>query len=113
MEDYIIQEVSEHCKVTVQSMRSDSRKNNIVKARHLVFYFMRVYTKLSLHEIGGIMFRDHASVLHGCTSIKNQIESYAFFRKEILPLESRIKVLVEGRELAEYEVYQQNDMFIN
>ena len=113
MTDIIIQEVIEHCRVTIQQLRSDNRAQALVKARHLIFYFMREYTTLSTTEIGAFLFRDHATVIHGSKSVKNQLRLYWDFRKEILPLESRIKELMQSHIAVNEEVYMENDFYTN
>lgn len=113
MTNFIIEKVSEHCKVTMAAMCSPSRINTIVKARHLVFYFVRKYTNISLAETGRLLYRDHATALHGYNSITNQIQSYWQFRKEIEPLELAIQNAVPTVEIESDEVFMENDYFNN
>ena len=113
MTEIIINQVSEHYRISPHALRTKDRHGNLVKARHLYCYFMREFTHLSLTEIGEYINRDHATIIHGWRSIKNQLESYGYFRKEIDPLEKRISELIQFHTTADEEVFQQNDFFTN
>jgi len=42
-----------------------SRSLNVIKARAIFYYYARKDNPYSLHTIGQIVNRDHATVLHG------------------------------------------------
>ena len=51
----------------------NTRKDEYVKARTMYYYLSRTYTSQPLSEIGGLLNKDHATVLH---SINNNHEFY-------------------------------------
>ena len=112
MEQIIISKVADHCRVSFADMRSPSRFNKIVKARHIAFYLMRKHTNLSSSQIGSLLFRDHTTTLHACKSVENQMKLYSTYRNEIEDLSREIQnalpVLIEGEE-----VFMEPDFFTN
>lgn len=54
-----------------------SRNQELVLARHFIFYFCKQETKLSLHEIAELVspkdrIMDHTTVIHGINRIKKE-----------------------------------------
>ncbi len=68
--------------VTVEAMRSKTRKRNVVFARHAYCYFSRTRTKETFSTIGSYIVRDHATALFSVRVAKNLIETK---HKEFLP----------------------------
>ncbi len=80
--DYIQKVVSDYFQMDTETLRSKTRKRNIVQARQLAMFFAKKYTKSSLASIGSqIGDRDHATVLHACKTIDNLIETDKEFKK--------------------------------
>ena len=113
MIDIIIQEVGEYCVVSLHEMISSSRKGNLVKARQLIFYFARELTQMSLADIGSVLFRDHATVMHGERMVRNYIQTYDIYKKEVEILRSRIEEAIRHYTLPCNEVFMENDFFTN
>ena len=51
------------------SISRNTRKRQYVEARAIYYKLCRIFTQLSLEQIGKSVNRDHASVLHGVRSI--------------------------------------------
>ncbi|MEK6451197.1 MULTISPECIES: chromosomal replication initiator protein DnaA [Myroides] len=80
--DYIQKVVSDYFQMDTETLRSKTRKRNIVQARQLAMFFAKKYTKSSLASIGSqIGDRDHATVLHACKTIDNLLETDKEFKK--------------------------------
>ncbi|MGL4581743.1 MAG: chromosomal replication initiator protein DnaA [Flavobacterium sp.] len=80
--DYIQKIVSDYFQMDTETLRSKTRKRNIVQARQLAMFFAKKYTKSSLASIGSqIGDRDHATVLHACKTIDNLLETDKEFKK--------------------------------
>lgn len=77
-----------------QSMlQTKSRKREIVQARQITMYLSKKYTDCSLSLIGKIVGkRDHATVLHACKTIKDQIDINKSFRSSIEDIETHLRV---------------------
>ena len=65
---------------TVKLMKSDTRKNDPVKARQQAIYLLKKHTKMSLHSIGDIFGKDHATVIHSIKTVENFIETEQNYR---------------------------------
>lgn len=78
--------------LTVDAISTPSRKREVVQARQIAMYLSKQMTKNSLSSIGSyIGKRDHATVLHACKSVENQIETDKNFRESIREIESVLK----------------------
>ena len=70
-----------------------SRKREIVQVRQITMYLSKQYTEMSLAQIGTIIGKkNHATVLHACKIVKDQIEVDKAFRSQIEDIERRLKV---------------------
>jgi chromosomal replication initiator protein len=72
-------------------IQSVTRKREILYARHLFCYFARKRTKLSLQEIGNILNRDHATVLHSVRTVKDLLTYDREFIEIVPEIENKIK----------------------
>ena len=71
---------------------SKSRKREIVQARQITMYLAKKYTDNSYALIGKIIGqKDHATVLHACKTVKDQMEINKSFRSAIESIEEQIK----------------------
>jgi chromosomal replication initiator protein len=69
--DFIQTTICIHLKVSKVLLNSNSRKQNIVLARHLSMYFIRKITPFPLTTIGlHTVGKDDATVLHACKELK-------------------------------------------
>lgn len=75
MED-IIQIICEETGVSISAIRGKTRIRTVVLARHLISYYGKICTDLSLQQIGhAIGGKDHTTVIHANRSIKDLIET--------------------------------------
>ncbi|MDH6535030.1 chromosomal replication initiator protein DnaA [Parabacteroides sp. 52] len=73
-------------------IQTSSRKREIVQARQITMYLSKKYTDCSFSHIGKIVGKkDHATVLHACKTIKDQIEINKSFRSSIEEIEELLK----------------------
>lgn len=78
--EYILDEVCKYLELNVDRIKSNGRQAQNVKARFYYFYLARQHTNYSFANVGSIVGKDHASVMHGC----KQIESYLSYDKEVI-----------------------------
>lgn len=64
------------------NIESKTRQRNIADLRMIAIYLIRKNTKLSSAEIGKIIDKDHATILHACKEVQNQIKINPAFRKK-------------------------------
>ncbi len=91
--DVIINEVSRCFQVSADEIKGPSRQKNIMTARHITAYLIRVLTNLSLPGIGTFLNRDHATVHASITKIENQIKSDKKLSDTIRDITSNINSL--------------------
>ncbi|MBQ4163245.1 MAG: chromosomal replication initiator protein DnaA [Parabacteroides sp.] len=73
-------------------IQTNSRKREIVQARQITMFLAKNYTESSLSHIGKIVGkRDHATVLHACKTVKDQIETNKSFRSSVEEIEALLK----------------------
>lgn len=83
--------VCKHFKIKTELLQTASRKREIVQARQVAMYLSKQYTELSLAQIGAVIGKkNHATVLHACRTIKDQIEVDKSFRDEIDEIQKMI-----------------------
>ena len=75
-EDNILKFVSDHLRISTDEMRGKARWRAIVEARQIFCYICRKLLPLSLSQIGNIINKDHATVLHSVKTIEDRISVY-------------------------------------
>jgi chromosomal replication initiator protein len=69
-----------------------SRKREIVQARQIAMYLSKQLTNNSLATIGKtIGQRDHATVMHACNVVSDQMDIDKNFRLTVQEIESKLK----------------------
>ncbi len=96
--ELIIKTVCEYFKITRDMMLSKSRKRQIVQARQIAMYECRsLIPSCSLSTIGAELGgKDHATVLHACTTVQDLMATDKLFRQWVEDIENMVMVPVEG-----------------
>ena len=88
--DYIQKVVCDYFDLSIDLLKSKTRKRNIVQARQLAMYFSKQLTKSSLANIGARCGgKDHATVLHACKTVNNLVDTDKDFRQYVHELEKK------------------------
>lgn len=86
--DRFVTLVSDRLGITIDEMRSKSRKQEIVMARQIVIYLTHKYTDEPLTAIGQMLGgRTHATVLHSCKVVEEQMEQNRLMKSTIRDIE--------------------------
>lgn len=93
-EEIILEVVSRHFKLDKFDILSKVRKRIFTEPRHIVIYFIKAYTTLSLKEIGRFMNRDHASVIYAIDTCNNLSETNPAFREKMLSVQLEIDLSI-------------------
>ena len=89
--DYIQKVVCDYFSIPIETMKSKTRKREIVQCRHLSMYFAKQMTKSSLAMIGKHCGnKDHATVLHACKTVNNLADTDKRFKGYISDIEKRL-----------------------
>ena len=68
----IILAVSEYTGIHPEQIKSETRKENIVRARHIAMWLCRYYTRASLQSIASCFnCKRHATVIHAAKQTEN------------------------------------------
>jgi len=91
--DYIQKLVCDFYNVSIDSVKSKTRKREIVQARQIAMYFAKDLTKASLKNIGTHFGnRDHSTVIHVCQTVNDLIDTDKKFRHDVEELNKRIRI---------------------
>jgi len=89
--DYIQKVVCDYFDIPIETMKSKTRKREIVQCRQLAMYFSKQMTKSSLAMIGKHCGnKDHATVLHACKTVNNLADTDKRFKGYISDLEKKL-----------------------
>ncbi len=84
--------VCEYYNLSVDAISTKSRKREVVQARQIAMYLSKQLTKNSLASIGfAIGQRDHATVLHACKIVNDQMDIDKNFRNSVKEIEELLK----------------------
>jgi chromosomal replication initiator protein len=83
--------VSSYFKIDINQIHSKSRKREIVQARQVTMFLSKKYTNHSYSHIGNLVGkRDHATVLHACRAIQDDLDVDKGFRLTMKDIESQL-----------------------
>ena len=94
--DNVQKVVCEYFNITREELLSKTRKRQIVQARQIAMFMARTLINCSLSTIGAeIGGKDHATVLHACTTVNDLMSTDKTFRQYVSDIE---KILVPVRQ---------------
>jgi chromosomal replication initiator protein len=94
--DKVQKVVCDYFNITKDDLLSKTRKRQIVQARQIAMYMSRSLINCSLSTIGAeIGGKDHATVLHACTTVNDLMATDKTFRQYVSDIE---KILVPVRQ---------------
>ncbi|MCC8146488.1 MAG: chromosomal replication initiator protein DnaA [Bacteroidales bacterium] len=84
--------VSSYFKIDINEIHSKSRKREIVQARQVTMFLSKKYTDHSYAHIGNMVGkRDHATVLHACKTIQDNLDIDKGFRLTMKDIETQLQ----------------------
>jgi chromosomal replication initiator protein len=84
--------VSNYFNIDLKEMHSQSRKREIVQARQVTMFLSKKYTDYSYSHIGSLVGkRDHATVLHACRAIQDNLDIDKSFRIAMSDIEKLLQ----------------------
>lgn len=91
--DFIQKVVCDYFDLSIDNMKSKTRKREVVQARQIAMYFSKQLTKSSLATIGmHCGGKDHATVLHACRTVNNLMDTDKRFKVYIDEIEKKINL---------------------
>ncbi len=87
----IIEKVCSHYQLDVSVIHTKTRKREVVQVRQIAMYLAKKHTDVSSGKIGQLIGnKDHATVLHACKIVKDQVEVDKAFRQELERIEASL-----------------------
>lgn len=86
--------VAEHYSVTEEDLRSPRRNKEFTLPRHIACYLIREMTGASFQLIGRFFDRDHTSIMHGISKIREEVSSDNQLAATIAFLKTKINAAV-------------------
>ena len=84
--------VSEHYKIDETAIHTKTRKREVVQVRQVAMYLAKKHTDTSSSKIGQLIGnKDHATVLHACKIVKDQVDVDKSFKAEIEEIEMSLR----------------------
>jgi len=91
--DYIQKFVCDYYKISLDLMKSKTRKREVVVARQVAMHFAKEYTDLSLKSIGyHFGKRDHSTVIHALSTVSDMMDTDQRFLNIIEDMQAKLKV---------------------
>lgn len=88
----IITKVCEHYKIDETAIHTKTRKREVVQVRQVAMYLAKKHTDTSSSKIGQLIGnKDHATVLHACKIVKDQVDVDKAFKAEIEEIEMSLR----------------------
>ena len=89
----IITKVCEHYKIDETAIHTKTRKREVVQVRQVAMYLAKKHTDTSSSKIGQLIGnKDHATVLHACKIVKDQVDVDKAFKAEIEEIEMSLRM---------------------
>lgn len=89
----VIKAVSDAFKISVEDLKSNSRRREISLARQVGMYLMRQHTDLSLPKVGEKFGgKDHTTVMYSCDKITQLIKRDLNLAQKIREVSDRITI---------------------
>ena len=80
-ESTLIQIIEGACNITLQEIKSSSRRPHLVIARSILGYLLRTETGCTYYRAGEIIGRDHASVIKYVRDFKDNVLYYKKYKE--------------------------------
>lgn len=88
--DMIISEVSKFYQVEEDEIKGKNRSKNIVLARQISMYLIRIMLNASFPDVAAIFDCDHTTVMHSYNKISDQCKQNEEFKKNIKDIKNNI-----------------------
>lgn len=90
--EQIVDKVCDYFSIEPAVIQTKTRKREVVRARQIAMYMAKKYTEFSSSRIGAVIGKkDHATVLHACKTIEDQLAVDKAFGQEVKEIEEIIR----------------------
>lgn len=89
--DTIQKLIGQYYRISLDELKSKSRKQAVSHPRHVAIYLSRTFTKGSLENIGKAFNRNHATVLHAVNFVRRELDKRSQMGKQVEYLSEKLK----------------------
>lgn len=90
--EFIANLVGDYFDVEIETLKSKTRKRNIVQARQISMHLAKSLTEKSLASIGKFFGgRDHSTVIHACSTVSDLMETDSSFKDKVIEIQRQIE----------------------
>ncbi|MDE5630127.1 MAG: chromosomal replication initiator protein DnaA, partial [Bacilli bacterium] len=82
--------VAEYFNLTVENLKSKKRTADINNARQIAMYICKMTTEETIERIGLEFNRNHATVIHACDKIEEEIKNSDNLKSQIIEIKAKI-----------------------
>lgn len=91
--DSISKTVADYYNLSLDLLKSKTRKREIVQARQIAMFFSKQMTNSPLKKIGmNFGGRDHSTVIHACNTVNDLLDTDKRFKDDVEEISKRIKL---------------------
>ncbi len=89
----ILDVVSTEYQVSLDELKSKSRKKNLVTPRHISMYLIKENTDLTLQAIASVFNKkDHSTVINACDKVTEQMSTNPSYNKAVINIKSKLSL---------------------
>ncbi len=89
--DRVAKVIAKHYRFTIVDLKSKTRKQELVKTRHIAMYLSQKMTKSTLSEIGSFYGgRDHSTVINAIKNIEDRLKIDVELSRDIVTIENNL-----------------------
>ena len=78
-------------KISLDELKSRSRKRSVAFPRQIAMYLTRKYTDISLADIGNLYNRDHSTVLHAIRVVTRDMSQNSSVKEQVAILSNKLR----------------------
>jgi len=82
--------VAEYFNLTVENLKSKKRTADINNARQIAMYICKMTTEETIERIGLEFNRNHATVIHACDKIEEEMKNNDNLKSQIIEIKAKI-----------------------
>ncbi len=88
----VVRRVSHYYNIEEEEVNSATRRRQVVMARQVIMYILRMYAHIPYSSIGRSLQRDHTTVIHSCEKVGNMMRSDSKLNQDMKELKVMLRL---------------------
>jgi len=88
----ILEIIADECGITVSQILTKSRKREVINGRFIFCGIMNDYFSYTLKRIGGVIGRDHTTIIHAVRKFRDRIRNEDDFKELVKGVYNKIGI---------------------